>query len=174
MIQKTHFILSMIIKLIKDNQKGFSLLELLIYIAILSGFLLVIVNLFFIVSSSSVREEVRAEVRQNLRFSGDQIITDIRSASAISVPASGSGNTLTITVNTIETSYNVFGGVLQKTRNSVTENITTDTVTVDIANPIFTRIGDTIQINLKIDYNDNGRGDYKFFESVKTTASLRL
>lgn len=158
-------------------------MELLIYIAILSGFLVVITNLFFTVSTGSVREEVRAEVRQNLRFASQQITDEARSGKEIisaTLPDGGAGNVLDIKIaGGIITRFSVLNGVLQRTQNfglpgEVTENITTDKVTVSVSPEIFNRIGDTIQINLKIDYNDNGRGDCKFFESIKTTASLRL
>lgn len=167
----------------KNSQKGFSLLELLIYISILSGFLAVIVNLFFTISASSAREEARAEVRQNLRFASQQISGEIRSGKEIisaTLPDGGSGNVLDIKTAAGPTArFNVSGGVLQKTRNlglpeETVENITTDKVAVGTTDFIFSRAGGTIQINLKIDYNDNGRGGYKFFESVKTSASLRL
>lgn len=167
----------------KNKQKGFSLLELLIYIAILSGFLLVIVNLFFTVSSNSAREEVRAEVRQNLRFASDRITSEVRSSKEIisaTLPDGGAGNILDIKRSDGSTiRFGVLNGILQRTKNpglpdEVIENVTTDNVTVSVSPEIFNRIGNTIQINLKIDYNDSGREDHKFFESVKTTASLRL
>lgn len=157
---------------LKINQCGFSLLELLIYVAILSGFLLVITNIFFTVSTNSVREEVHTEVRQNLRFASDQVTNEVRKAAAIDF-ISANGDTLRVIVDGAPTEFKVVGGVLQKIRGASTENITTDNVTVSTTDPVFTQIGNTIQINLKIDYNDNGREDYKFFESVKTTASLR-
>lgn len=158
-------------------------MELLIYIAILSGFLLVITNLFFTVSTGSVKEEVRAEVRQNLRFASQVMVDEVRSGKEIistTLPNGGSGNVLDIKNSGGSTTrFNVSGGVLQRIKNlglpgEITENITTDKVVVSISPEIFNRIGETIQINLKIDYNDNGRGDYKFSESVKTTVSLRL
>lgn len=173
----------MILNLKNIKQQGFSLLELLIYIAILSGFLLVIANLFFTVSTNSAREEVRSEVRQNLRFATQKITDDVRSAKEIvtaTLPDGGAGNILDIKgIDGTVVRYSILNGVLVKTikfglpeENS--EPVTTDKVTVNITPEIFNRIGNTIQINLKIDYNDSGREDYKFFESVKTTASLRL
>ncbi len=191
----------------KINNRGFSLLELLIYIAILSGFLLVIVNLFFSISSSSAREEARSEVRQNLRFASQQIINSARSATAFCIDpnpdcataSDSEGNILDVTVNNLTERFRVSGGVLQKIKSAsggtcgasdgckadcdafdsdcAAEDITAGKVTVSspAAPPfIFTGIGSTIQINLKIDYNDNGRGDYKFSDSVMTTVSLRL
>lgn len=167
---------------LKNNQHGFSLLELLIYMAILAGFLMVVVNLFFMISSSSGREEARAEVQQNLRFALQQITSDIRSATAVSVPASGGeGNTLSITVGGVVASYTVSGGILQRTRGASTENITTDRVTVNspsVAPFVFTRADNsgarpTIQIVLEMSYNDNGRANYKFSDKVQTTVSLK-
>ncbi len=163
------------------NNRGFSLLELLIYMAILAGFLVVLVNLFFMISASSSREEARAEVRQNLRFAAQQITTDIRSATAISAPiVGGEGNALNITVGGEDIAYAISGGVLQRTRGAITENITT--AKISVSNPsaapfIFTRdnsgIRPTVQIILEMSYNDNGRADYKFSDKLQTTASLK-
>lgn len=182
-------------------------MELLVYIAILSAFLLVIVNLFFSISSSSAREEARSEVRQNLRFASQQIVNSARSATVFCVDpnpdcntaSDSEGNILDITVDNLTERFRVSDGVLQRIQSAsggtcgpddgckadcatfdsdcAAENITTSKATVysPAASPfIFTGIGDTIQINLKIDYNDSGRGDYKFFDSVRTSVSLRL
>ena len=161
------------------SQQGFSLLELLIYMAILAGFLVVIVNIFFMISTSSAREEARAEVQQNLRFAAQEIANEIRSATAVTVPASGaSGNVLDITVGGVTSEYSVSGGVLRKTRGAATENITTGKVSVSTASPIFTRVDNTgakptIQIILTISYNDNGLADYKFSSASETAVSLK-
>lgn len=165
-----------------NNNRGFSLLELLIYMAILAGFLVVLVNLFFIISASSGREEARAEVQQNLRFASQQITADIRSATAITEPIAGSGgNTLNITIGGAATVYSISAsGILQKTRGAVTENITTDKVSVAspaLAPFVFTRdslgLRPTVQIILEMSYNDNGRADFKFSDKVQTTVSLK-
>lgn len=167
------------------NENGFSLLELLIYMAILAGFLLVISNIFFTISVNSAKDEARTEVQQNLRFAVGQITSEMRSGKEIisaTLPDGGEGNILDIKLVTAGepvTRFTVSGGVLRKTRNlglpgEITENLTTDKVTVDIAPLIFSRAGNTIQINLKIDYNDNGRGNYKFFEKMQTAVSLRI
>lgn len=158
-------------------------MELLIYIAILAGFLLVITNIFYSISAGSIREEVRAEVRQNLRFAAEKMTDEIRSSKEIisgTLVDGASGNTLDIRIaDGTTTRFSVSGGILKKTEDlslpsENVSDITTSKVTVDTADFVFSRTGNTIQINLKIDYNDNGRGDYKFSERVKTTVSLRL
>lgn len=158
---------------LKNNNSGFTLLELLLYVAILAGFLMVIVNIFFSITTSSSKEEARNEVRQNLRFSSQQITDEIRKASSINSISVG-GDVLNVTVDGVATEFKVVSGVLKKVRGASTENITSDKVVVSITDPVFVQSGDTIQINLKIDYNDKGKGDYKFSETVKTTVSMRL
>lgn len=165
---------------LKTNNKGFSLLELLIYMAILAGFLMVITNIFFMVTGNSAREEARSEVQQNLRFATLQIVNDVRLAKNIIAPVSGESNVLDLDMGSSTTRFNVTGGALVKTINlglpgETASNITVDNVSVGVAESplIFTRIGDTIQINLTISYNDNGRPNYKFSAKSQTTASLR-
>lgn len=165
---------------LKINNHGFSLLELLIYMAILAGFLVVIMNIFFMITASSATEEARAEVQQNLRFAALQIVNDVRAAQTINVPASGESNILELGTGASITRFSVIGGILIKTKNlglpgETTENITTNNVAVSTIEPplIFTRMGGTIQINLVISYNDNNRPNYKFKAKLQTTVSLR-
>lgn len=162
------------------NQKGFSFLELIIYIAIFAIFLMVIVNIFSIIVSSYAKEEARAEVRQNLRFAIEKITDEIHSASDITQPAAdgASGNVLILTVNGMPAQFSISGGILQKTTGVITENITSDKVTIDISSDIFRRVGNAnakpaIQIILKISYNDEGKPYYKFSQTIQTTVSLR-
>ncbi len=163
-----------------NNNQGFSLLELLIYMAILSGFLLVIANIFFMITASSAREEARNEVQQNLRFAISKIVNEARLAKNIITPASGESNILDLDMGSATTRFSVAGGVLVKTANlglpgEITENITADNVSVGIAESplIFTRVSDAIQINLAISYNDGGRPNYKFSAKSQTSVSLR-
>lgn len=168
---KTHFI---------KNNRGFSLLELIIYMAILIGFLMAITNIFFVITASYAKEEARAEVQQNIRFAAEQIASEINSATAISEPVSAgdSGNVLTVTVEGSPTQFDVSGGVLRKTRGAVVENITSDKVIVDMSSDIFTRIENTnakptIQVILTMSYNDDGRENYKFSKTIQTAVFLR-
>jgi len=162
------------------NKKGFSFLELIIYIAIFATFLMVVVSIFSIIVSSSAKEEARAEVKQNLRFALEKITDEIYAANDVTQPiADGtSGNVLALTVNGAPVQFSVSGGILQKTMGTTTENITSNKVIIDVSSDIFKRIGNvnakpTIQIILKISYNDKGRPYYKFSQTIQTTVSLR-
>ncbi len=168
---------------IKEN-KGSSLLELLIYIGILAGFLTVVTNLFFMISVNSAKEEARIEVQQNLQFAISQITNEIcfgENATVINNPISGvPENILNYTVNSVITEFRVIDGVLKKIEDlggpsENTKDLTNNNVIINTAeSKIFTRIGDTIQINLEISYNDNGRPSYKFSQKIQTTVSPRF
>ena len=168
---------------IKEN-KGSSLLELLIYIGILAGFLTVVTNLFFMISVNSAKEEARIEVQQNLQFAISQITNEVcfsENETTINSPISGvPENILNYTVNSVITEFRVIDGVLKKIEDlgGPSENIkdlTNNNVIINTAeSKIFTRIGDTIQINLEISYNDNGRPSYKFSQKIQTTVSPRF
>ena len=172
-----------VIKKIKEN-KGSSLLELLIYIGILAGFLTVVTNLFFMISVNSAKEEARIEVQQNLQFAISQITNEIcfgENAAIINNPISGvPENILNYTANSVITEFRVIDGVLKKIEDlggpsENTKDLTNNNVIINTAeSKIFTRIGDTIQINLEISYNDNGRPSYKFSQKIQTTVSPRF
>lgn len=157
-------------------KKGFTLIELIIYFAIISVVSLISVDILYTIADSRGRIESRTEVNQNLRFASERLANDIRSATAVTVPSGTnvSGNVLTLTLP-VEgiVSYSVSSGVLQ--RNSV--DLTSNNVTVDTGSSIFTRIDNgnrkTIQINLRISYNDAGRPNWQYANSVRTTAALR-
>jgi len=148
--------------------------------AILAGFLTVIMNIFFMTAASSAKEEARTEVQQNLRFAASAIVNEMRLAKAIIAPASGESNILELDMGSSITRFSVSAGVLTKTANlglpgEITENITTNNVTISVTESplIFTRVGSAIQINLLISYNDNNRPNYKFSAKSQTTVSLR-
>jgi type II secretory pathway pseudopilin PulG len=72
-----------------NREKGFSLLELLIYMALLAMILPVIAVIFLSVNSGRVRNEVRSAVNSNLRFAVEKIADDLRAATSVTTPASG-------------------------------------------------------------------------------------
>ena len=160
------------------NNKGFSLLELLIYIAILSGLMIIIVNLFFMISLNSSKQDARIEVQQNSQFAINEITNQMKNYDAdiiIITPANSGddGNILEITTNGSYIKYDISSGILRKTINASTKNITSDNVIVETTNPIFKRINNTIQINLKISYNDKGIPSSIYSSSTKTTISTK-
>lgn len=165
-------------KSITKNNKGFSLLELIIYIAVLSSLLTITVNMFTMISSNSTKQYSRIEVQQNLQFSVNEITSQFNNYNtgiSIITPANNgeTGNILELIIDGKNIKYDVSSGILQKTIDSSTKNITSETVIIETINPIFKKINDTIQINLKISYNDRGKPSSKHTQEIKTTISVK-
>ena len=128
---------------------GFSLIELIIYVAIFSVISAVFIAALIQLSIGESRSKVTTEVQQNLRSAMESIAKSARDGSKVTAPAAGSsGNILAIiakdgsTVQYATTS----AGVLQKqVGSSPPENITTDKVRVTALN--FTTLQNTALSN---------------------------
>lgn len=169
-----------------DSRAGFSLLELLIYIAILSLITLVIGNAFVSFNRSRGQVEARSEVNTALRFAIEKMAQDIHAASSATTPATAgaTSSTLVLSVSGTTVSYCVVNSqLLRDTSGGCSgsgEAMTSTTVTV--ATPTFTRIENTntvlsktfvsIEINLTASYNTSNP-DWQYTESKKTTVALR-
>lgn len=165
------------------QQKGFSLVELIIYISIFAVTLAVGYQLLSVVIRIRNQTESRYEVQQNIRFAVEKISEQIKKASAISAPVTGiPANTLTLTVGANQVDFQIASGVLQMREGiaSQWQNLTTDNVIASAPSGdyIFTKIDNspaksTVQIKLKIDYNDLSRPDFIYGTQMQTTVSLR-
>src|SRR3972149_3993859 len=128
---------------------GFSLIELIIYVAIFSVISAVFIAALIQLSVGESRYKGTTEVQQNLRSAMEAIAKSARDASRVTAPSPGnSGNVLTLiakdgqTVQYATTSI----GVLQKQVGAnPPENITTDKVKVTVLN--FTTLQNTAQSN---------------------------
>ena len=93
--------------------KGFTLIELIIYIGIVSIILVSISYLIIDLISGQSSNTARQEVNQNVRFISSVISRDIRAAQAI---ASLSADTLVLTMPGDDITYNFDAGNLDLTR----------------------------------------------------------
>lgn len=168
------------------QQSGFSLLELLIYIAIFSIMAVVIASVFLFLNKGRGKSEAIAEINSNLRFGAEKIIQDIRLASAVTIPASAgaTSDTLTMNVSGQNLTYCVSSGQLRRqaggTCGGSSEAITGTAVIVDSV--IFKRFENTnttlsktivsIETNLTLSYN-SASPDWRHSASRKFTAALR-
>lgn len=169
-----------------DKITGFSLVELIIYLAIFSGVIVVLMTLLFTTTRGSGDVQTRTEVQQNMRYALSLITQTIHSATAIN-GTPGATLCLTMADNAKNpTQFDLSGGVLRITEGSgggacppsgTINAITSDKVTV--SNLTFTKISnpapakDTIQVNLTIDYKDQGNPQLKFSQNQVTTVSLK-
>ena len=167
------------------RKRGISLLELLIYIALLSGLMVIVSDAFIMLSKGRGQAEARSEINSAIRFAGELIKQDVKNATAVSVPALGTpGSTLSLTVSGDTILYDMLDGVLRRKVNAGTpETVTGSYVTVDV--PTFTRIENknnipgvinatttAIQVAMTMRYNAEG-GDWTYEDSLRTTITFR-
>lgn len=167
-----------------STRRGVTLLELLIYIAILSGLMVVVSDAFISLSKGRGQAEARSEVNSAIRFAGDLIKQDIKNATAVTAPALGvTGSTLSLTVGGVPIAYDMSGGVLRRSVSGTPENMTGGSVSVDV--PTFTRIENfnpnigasgatttAVQVVMTMRYNSSS-GDWTYVDTLRTTATLR-
>lgn len=172
------------------HERGFSIIELIIYVAVLSVIAAVFVSSLSQISFGWTRSKVESEVQQNLRFAMENISQSARSASAITFPAAGvSGTSTTMIVNGEAVQYftatTATSTILQKKVGaSAAENITSDIVKVSYLNfKIFennaTTTGNvvkatatTTQFSVKVEYNFDS-AQFSYSQSATSTERIK-
>ncbi|OGD31823.1 hypothetical protein A3C91_00145 [Candidatus Azambacteria bacterium RIFCSPHIGHO2_02_FULL_52_12] len=169
------------------HERGFSLLELIIYIGIVTAisgvFVAIIVNL----NLSSTKSKVETEVQQNLRVAMQAISQTLRGAQRISAPVAGaSGSALTAVVNGQNVQYALgttsgSTGVLKRTAGTdPAENITSDSVIVSYlsfttmensattTSSVVTATATSTQYAITVQYNSTG-SQFSYSQSATST-----
>lgn len=165
----------------KNKQKGFSLLELLIYIAIFGTVVLATTNVLVVVFEGRDSTNARYEVMQNIRFASEKIRQLVYDASSFTVSGACPFNVLEATISGATTTATINNGILQLVSGGDISALTSDLVTATSTNSgcLFAKISNpspaksTLQIQFTISYNDNGNRQLNFSNSVKTTISQR-
>jgi len=165
----------------ENSRKGFSLFELIIYIAILSGLMVISSNMFISLSKGHGQSSAKVEVNSAIRFATEILRQDIKNASIVSVPiAVGSDDTLTLTRGGNVIIYDVLGGSLRrKEGDSAAVSLTGPDISV--GTPSFTRIENknlifnTTNVGIKAEmifsYNSTSP-DWNYSATLKTTTNL--
>ncbi len=163
-----------------DKIKGFTLLELLVYVAIFGVVVMVVASMLVVILNSKDGADAQFEVAQNLRFASEKVRQLVYDAASSSVSGTCPLNTLEVTIAGVTTTVAIASGVFRTTSQGVTDDLTSGLVTASTdASCLFTRIANaspakpTLQLQFKISYNDHGDSQLQFFDSVKTTISQR-
>jgi prepilin-type N-terminal cleavage/methylation domain-containing protein len=164
------------------RQKGFTLVELLMYVAIV-GSLLIAVSLFFATTADArIKSQTITEVDQQGALAMDYITQTIRNADSISAPAAGAtAASLTVTVPTAGLSPTIFdlGGTALRVKEgaAATVPLTNDKVAISgLTFKNLTRSGTpgTVQISFTITrVNVSGRSSYTYQKTFTASATLR-
>lgn len=113
------------------SQRGFTLLELLIYVAIVAIVVVVLSSAVISFTRAKARAEAITETDEALRFVSERITRDVESARAITLPAvTGTSTSLSLTRDSVTVSYVISGTALTRTVGTTTEVLTNDRVVI--------------------------------------------
>ncbi|MBU1164650.1 prepilin-type N-terminal cleavage/methylation domain-containing protein [Patescibacteria group bacterium] len=158
------------------TNKGFTLIELIIYIAIVSIILVSITYLILDVLGSQTKSYAHLEIEQNLRFIKQTMSADVKSAQDI--------NTLTATSLILENGVDDITYTFDTVENKITrqvgslpaEDITTNEVVVigNFSNLSYLSRSRNIRVHLDITYlNPSDLADYRANLIADLTLTLR-
>lgn len=162
----------------KIKQQGFTLVEFLLYIGLLSIFLVILSDIFISLIELKLGTESISSVEQDSRFITGRLISDVNRASAITTPATlgAASSTLVLVIDGVANTYQVNGNNLELTNTSGTFKLNgSETV---ISNPLFQRIGNvggkpTVKINFSVTSRTERSGVGFEVRTASTTAGLR-
>lgn len=165
---------------IKKNL-GLSILELLIYVSILSGLVMISTNMFISLSRGSGQSQAKNEVDTAMRFVTDLLKQDIKNAASISIPTSGnSSSTLTLLRNSKTIVYDVSDGMIRR-KEDAGSPVNIFSPNVSVGSTTFTRIENTnlifnlttTSIQIKIDFSyRSSNPDWTYDSKLQTTIDL--
>lgn len=162
------------------NKKGFTLFEVIIYVAILGMIVVSFISFVLAISNVRTKSYVVSEVNSNLRIAMDLISQKIRSAEAVTSPLSGvvlASLELDMPNSEPTIVFALQDGVLYLTEDIITENAITNPE-INITFLKFTNLGasgkrDSLQIEMVAEYRNANSQEYNYSNSLKTTVNLR-
>ncbi len=159
------------------NSKAFTLVELLVYMALLAIFIIVLTDILVSILDVRTESEATGAAEQDGRFIIARLSHDINQASTINIPTptGSSGATLEIVIDGDNHTYTLSGNNLQLTNSLGTNNLNSSETGVVSLN--FQRIGnalakDTIRIDLTIE-SVTTRPSGPEVRTYQTTVGLR-
>jgi len=159
-------------------QKGTTIIELLIYLALLTIFLTVLLDIFVTTLNFKLQTESTSALNQDTRYILGKLSYDIYNADNVSVPANFGDTSLSLTLTTagVPETFAVSGGNMVLTTGGTSMNLNgKDT---NIQSVSFKRLGDssgkpTFQINLTLVSQITTKGGTNNTQTVQTTVGLR-
>ncbi len=160
-----------------NHQSGFTLIELAIYMGILSILLFVLTNFFITALDTQLESQATSSVDQDSKFILNRLSYDITNADNVTIPLNPGDqtNSLQLVKNGITYTYSLNGTSL-----TITDNVGTDvlnSIGTTISNLSFQKIGyagekPTVQIKFTINSVAVKKGGNDS-ESFQTTMGLR-
>ena len=160
-----------------NSKKGFSIIELLLYMGILTILLVITMQMFSSIFDIQLESQATSSVAQDSKYIMGRFTYDLNRAESISTPSVGSlSPTLALIIDGETFTYSLSGGGL------ILENNTTGTIDqlnsseTTVSNVSFLRLDgngkDSVQMSFTLTSETIRRGG-KEVESFQTTAGLR-
>ncbi len=169
--------------LISKNNKGFSLIEVIIYVAIIGGLLVTLTNFILAISGSRNKSYAQQEVNANTRLALNILTHKIKSSNGINVSSSTfntSPGVLSLSMSSSTLSPTIF--TLSNGRLTISEGVTTSqfitSQRVNISSLIFTNLTadsnhGNVGISMSFNYASSSDASYNFSSSLNTAVNLR-
>lgn len=156
-----------------NKKKGISLIEVLIYVTVLTVVLALVTNFLYQVTNLKVNSLIVSSLYQNSSMIMNKISQDIKAAQAVLGPLDENlVNNLVLQTETGQIDYQVNNGVLKRNNIDLTDN----KVEVSLEPPEFgfRKIGNSVQMILRIKAKLKPFGQPIEKEEIyQTTVSLR-
>jgi prepilin-type N-terminal cleavage/methylation domain-containing protein len=169
-------------RLTSERPRGFTLIEVLIYIVLVGGLLLTTSAFFSMTIESRIKNQTIAEVNQQGASAMELITQTLRNADSITAPAAGAtASSLTVAVPTgslSPTIVSLSGSALQiKEGAAAAVPLTGDDVQISsLTFKNLTRSGTfgVVQISFVVSHtNQIGRNEYEYQKTFTTSVALR-
>lgn len=138
------------------DRSGFTIVEFMIYMAILSGFLVVLTNIFVSIVELKADTESVSAIEQDGRFIMARMMHDLHRASGVTIPAASgaASSSLTIVIGGVNYTYQLTGADLTLTNDTGTNRLNSSESKVSGLS--FLRVGNaggkpTVQIQFSVD-----------------------
>lgn len=166
----------------KPMHRGFTLVELVIYMGLMTLILGAMVAMFLLIEQARNKEQVIAEVEQQGILTLEQITQTIRNAEFIATPATSTSGTMlsikTSLASTTPTVFDMVDGVLRVTEGSVGPVALTSTRVV-VSDLLFSNLSrantpGTLRIQFTLRYGgSSNKAAYTYEKIFYGNASIR-
>ncbi|MBI4458168.1 prepilin-type N-terminal cleavage/methylation domain-containing protein [Candidatus Uhrbacteria bacterium] len=161
--------------------KGFSLIELLIYVGILSVILVLVLSVYLILGRIRARNNAKLALNENARIILGRVRNSILDSSAAVLGGSCGQNTLTLTVGASSVTYRITGNVFEIVEDAnPAQVLSSSSVRVGNAGTcLFVKLDNpapskpTVQVNLRLTYDTPGNPLTELTQDYQQTVALR-
>lgn len=157
------------------NNKGFSLLELLMYIGLTSTMLLVISSFFIVTLQSRVKNQTIAEVEQQGLKVMQVITQEIKNSTALTSPTQGTAAS-TLSLNSGATVFDLFNNAIRIDKGTPIDLTSSRVIASNLSfyNLSYTGTPGIVRVQFTLSYNNlSGKNEYEYSQTFYSSVSLR-